>query len=56
MFCFTTSSLTPEEDGMTSEWLENSENTYLNSFCFDIDQAFPFDPYYLAYLPPIINS
>ena len=31
---FTTSSETPEEVGMSSIWLENTENTYLNSFCF----------------------
>ena len=31
---FTTSSETPEEVGMSSVWLENTENTYLNSFCF----------------------
>lgn len=31
---FTTSSETPEEVGMSSVWLENADNTYLNSFCF----------------------
>ena len=31
---FTTSSETPDEVGMSSIWLENTENTYLNSFCF----------------------
>lgn len=31
---FTTSSETPEEVGMSSVWLENAENIYLNSFCF----------------------
>ena len=31
---FTTSSETPEEVGMSSVLLENSDNTYLNSFCF----------------------
>ena len=31
---FTTSSETPEEVGMSSVWLENTDNTYLNSFCF----------------------
>ena len=31
---FTTSSETPEEVGMSSIWLENTENMYLNSFCF----------------------
>ncbi|MDR0498553.1 MAG: restriction endonuclease subunit S, partial [Holophagales bacterium] len=31
---FTTSSETPEEVGMSSIWLENITNVYLNSFCF----------------------
>lgn len=31
---FTTSSETPEEVGMSSVWLENDKNIYLNSFCF----------------------
>ncbi|WP_373845572.1 restriction endonuclease subunit S, partial [Clostridium sp.] len=31
---FTTSSETPEEVGMSSIWLSNEKNTYLNSFCF----------------------
>lgn len=35
---FTTSSETPEEVGMSSVWLGNAENNYLNSFCFGIDQ------------------
>lgn len=47
---FTTSSETPEEVGMSSVWLENSENTYLNSFCFGYRPIIPFDPYYLAYM------
>lgn len=47
---FTTSSETPEEVGMSSVWLENSENTYLNSFCFGYRPSIPFDPYYLAYM------
>ena len=47
---FTTSSETPEEVGMSSVWLENSENTYLNSFCFGYRPSVPFDPYYLAYM------
>ena len=43
---FTTSSETPEEVGMSSVWLGNKSNTYLNSFCFgyrptvDIDHHF----------------
>lgn len=47
---FTTSSETPEEVGMSSVWLENSENTYLNSFCFGFRPTETFDPYYLAYM------
>lgn len=31
---FTTSSETPEEVGMSSVWLGNKQNLYLNSFCF----------------------
>lgn len=31
---FTTSSETPEEVGMSSVWLYNYDNIYLNSFCF----------------------
>lgn len=31
---FTTSSETPEEVGMSSVWLSNERNIYLNSFCF----------------------
>ena len=43
---FTTSSETPEEVGMSSVWLGEKPNTYLNSFCFgyrpmvDIDHHF----------------
>ena len=47
---FTTSSETPEEVGMSSVWLENAENTYLNSFCFGYRPAAEFNPYYLAYM------
>ncbi len=47
---FTTSSETPEEVGMSSIWLETSENTYLNSFCFGFRPTERFDPYYLAYM------
>jgi len=47
---FTTSSETPEEVGMSSVWLENSDNTYLNSFCFGYRPKEHFDPYYLAYM------
>ena len=47
---FTTSSETPEEVGMSSIWLENSENIYLNSFCFGYRPSEKIDPYYLAYV------
>jgi len=47
---FTTSSETPEEVGMSSVWLENSVNTYLNSFCFGYRPTEDIDPYYLAYM------
>jgi len=47
---FTTSSETPEEVGMSSVWLENSVNTYLNSFCFGYRPIEDIDPYYLAYM------
>lgn len=47
---FTTSSETPEEVGMSSVWLENAENTYLNSFCFGYRPRIEFNPYYLAYM------
>ncbi|NQP54012.1 restriction endonuclease subunit S [Streptococcus suis] len=47
---FTTSSETPEEVGMSSVWLENTENTYLNSFCFGFRPVKKVNPYYFAYL------
>lgn len=47
---FTTSSETPEEVGMSSVWLENTENTYLNSFCFGYRPTVEFNLYYLAYV------
>ncbi|CYU97822.1 type IC specificity subunit [Streptococcus suis] len=47
---FTTSSETPEEVGMSSVWLGNTENTYLNSFCFGFRPVKKVNPYYLAYL------
>ena len=46
---FTTSSETPEEVGMSSIWLENTLNTYLNSFCFGYRLQTAFDPVYMAY-------
>ena len=47
---FTTSSETPEEVGMSSIWLNNDKNTYLNSFCFGFRPKTKVDPYYLAYM------
>ena len=47
---FTTSSETPEEVGMSSVWLGNSENTYLNSFCFGYRPSAEVDYHYLAYM------
>lgn len=47
---FTTSSETPEEVGMSSVWLENTDNTYLNSFCFGYRPTEKIDPYYIAYM------
>ena len=47
---FTTSSETSEEVGMSSVWLENTENTYLNSFCFGYRPTEKIDPHYMAYM------
>jgi type I restriction enzyme S subunit len=47
---FTASSETPEEVGMSSVWLDNRPNVYLNSFCFGWRPSVKFDPYYLAFL------
>ncbi|MGI6177493.1 MAG: restriction endonuclease subunit S [Eubacterium sp.] len=47
---FTTSSETPDEVGMSSVWLENYDNTYLNSFCFGYRPEQKIEPYYLAYM------
>ena len=47
---FTTSSETPDEVGMSSVWLENSDNTYLNSFCFGYRPSVKVNPYYMAYM------
>lgn len=47
---FTVSSETPEEVGMSSVWLADLDNLYLNSFCFGYRQDGTFDPYYLAYM------
>jgi type I restriction enzyme S subunit len=47
---FTTSSETPEEVGMSSVWLGNKLNVYLNSFCFGYRPTDKLDPYYMAYM------
>ena len=47
---FTTSSETPEEVGMSSVWLDNTENIYLNSFCFGYRPTTELDSYYLAFM------
>ena len=47
---FTVSSETPEEVGMSSVWLADLDNLYLNSFCFGYRQDGSFNPYYLAYM------
>ena len=47
---FTVSSETPEEVGMSSVWLSDQPNVYLNSFCFGYRQDGSFDPRYLAYM------
>ena len=47
---FTVSSETPNEVGMSSVWLSDQEDVYLNSFCFGYRQDSTFDPHYLAYM------
>lgn len=47
---FTTSSETPEEVGMSSVWLGNKDNVYLNSFSFGYHPDKIFAPYYLAFM------
>lgn len=47
---FTTSSETPHEVGMSSMWLDNRPNVYLNSFCFGFRPASEINKLYLAYL------
>ncbi|MBC2391021.1 restriction endonuclease subunit S [Listeria booriae] len=55
---FTTSSETPEEVGMSSVWLGNIKNVYLNSFCFGYRPTAVFAPYYLAFMlrSPILRK
>ena len=47
---FTTSSETPDEVGMSSVWLGNKENIYLNSFCFGYRPIEQLNPYYMAFM------
>ena len=47
---FTVSSETPEEVGMSSVWLSDQQNVYLNSFCFGYRQDGTFASSYLAYM------
>ena len=47
---FTVSSETPDEVGMSSVWLSDQEDVYLNSFCFGYRQDSTFDPHYLAHM------
>ena len=47
---FTTSSETPDEVGMSSVWLGDAGNTYLNSFCFGYRPEKKIDPYYMAFM------
>lgn len=47
---FTVSSETPEEVGMSSVWLYDFDNLYLNSFCFGYRQDGSFNSLYLAYM------
>ena len=46
---FTTSSETPEEVGMSSVWLGDTPNIYLNSFCFVFRPNQKINPYFLGY-------
>ncbi|TCT57938.1 restriction endonuclease subunit S, partial [Vibrio crassostreae] len=47
---FTTSSETPEEVGMSSIWMGEAKNVYLNSFCFGYRPKQKIDSVYLAYM------
>ena len=54
---FTTSSETPEDVGLSSVWLGQADNIYLNSFCFGFRPKIKINPYYLAYMlrSPIVR-
>lgn len=47
---FTTSSETPQEVGMSSVWLGDRPNVYLNSFCFGYRPTVNVNYLFLAYL------
>lgn len=47
---FTTSSETPDEVGMSSVWIHEVNNTYLNSFCFGYRPNLSFDQYFLGFM------
>jgi len=55
---FTTSSETPEEVGMSSVWVGNKKNVYLNSFCFGYRPFAELNPYYMAYMlrSPVVRE
>lgn len=47
---FTTSSETPDEVGMSSVWLYDKSNVYLNSFCFGFRSNINLDYYFIAFM------
>ena len=47
---FTTSSETPDEVGMSSVWLSDQRDVYLNSFCFGYRQDGSLNNFYLAHI------
>lgn len=47
---FTTSSETPSEVGMSSVWLSDEENIYLNSFCFGYRPEYKNNNFYMAHM------
>lgn len=48
-FFFTTSSETPEEVGLSSAWIYDKSNVYLNSFCFGFRPTMKIDTFFFAY-------
>lgn len=55
---FTISSETPHEVGLSSVWLGDRENVYLNSFCFGFRPYLNVDNYYFAFMlrSPVIRK